>query len=155
QRNKAKKVALHFDWMHGLDSVALAETLSRHRSGLPALNVCLQINVSNEPNKGGVTPEQAPALARAVAALPALKLRGLMTIIENTTDPTAQRGQFRIMRECRDALCADGLALDTLSMGMSQDFRIAIEEGATLVRIGTAIFGTRAPRAATLETDQA
>jgi pyridoxal phosphate enzyme (YggS family) len=141
--------------MHGLDSLALAEALSRHRIGQAALNVCVQINVSNEPGKGGVAPAHAPALALAVAALPALRLRGLMTIIENTSDPAAQRSQFRIMRECRDALRAEGLALDTLSMGMSQDFHIAIEEGATLVRIGTAIFGARVPRATTLEMDQA
>jgi len=155
QRNKAKKVAGHFDWVHGIDSLALAEALARHCSDRPVLNVCIQVNVSGESSKSGVAPEQAPALAHQVAALPGLKLRGLMTIIENTLDPAAQRGQFRIMRECRDGLRAEGLMLDTLSMGMSQDFRIAIEEGATLVRVGTAIFGARIPRAATLETDQA
>ncbi len=150
QRNKAKKVAQHFHWMHGVDSTAIAETLARHRTDFShpmPLNVCVQVNVSGESSKGGVAPEHAPALAHAVAKLPGLRLRGLMTIIENTTDPSAQRHQFRIMRELWDTLRKEGLNLDTLSMGMSQDYRVAIEEGATLVRVGTAIFGPRAPRA--------
>ncbi len=151
QRNKAKKVAEHFDWMHGIDSLAIAETLARHRSaGVKAtpLNICVQVNVSGEASKSGVDLENAPLLAKAMAGLPGLKLRGLMTIIENTPDPSAQRTQFRMMRELCETLRSEGLALDTLSMGMSQDFALAIAEGATLVRIGTAIFGARQPRPA-------
>jgi pyridoxal phosphate enzyme (YggS family) len=142
QSNKARLVASHFDWVHGIDRLKIAEALSKHRPDAP-LNVCVQVNVSGEPSKSGVTPADVPALAKAVARMPGLRLRGLMTIIENTPDESSQRRQFRIMREQMDALNASGLSLDTLSMGMSQDFRIAIEEGATLVRIGSAIFGAR------------
>jgi PLP dependent protein len=150
QSNKAKLVAQHFDWVHGVDRLKIAEALARNRaesraeSGkLPSLNVCIQVNVSGEASKGGVVPGEAADLAKQVAALPALKLRGLMTIIENTPDEATQRAQFGMMRKLHRQLIEEGLALDTLSMGMSQDFRVAIEEGATMVRIGSAIFGDR------------
>jgi len=136
-------VALQFDWMHSVDRAKIARLLSAHRAGLPALNVCLQVNVSGEASKSGVTPDQLPSLAREVALLPGLKLRGLMSIIENTDDEAAQRAQFRMMKRLFDGLRQDGLDLDTLSMGMSQDYRVAIEEGATMVRVGSAIFGAR------------
>jgi len=143
QSNKVKIVALQFDWMHSVDRAKIARLLSAHRAGLPALNVCLQVNVSGEASKSGVTPDQLPSLAREVALLPGLKLRGLMSIIENTDDEAAQRAQFRMMKRLFDGLRQDGLDLDTLSMGMSQDYRVAIEEGATMVRVGSAIFGAR------------
>jgi PLP dependent protein len=145
QSNKARLVAQHFDWVHGIDRAKIADALNVHRlahSAVP-LNVCVQINVSGEASKSGVPPADATALAKHIASLPGLKLRGLMTIIENTPDPVTQRAQFRQMRELQHELAHDGLATDTLSMGMSQDFAIAIEEGATLVRIGSAIFGVR------------
>ncbi|HEX9391341.1 MAG TPA: YggS family pyridoxal phosphate-dependent enzyme [Usitatibacteraceae bacterium] len=148
QSNKARLVALNFDWVHTVDRVKTAETLDRHRAGVasPAfspLNVCVQVNVSGEAGKSGVAPAQALTLARAVAAFPALRLRGLMTIIENTPDEAAQRRQFRMLRELQNQLLNAGLTVDTLSMGMSQDFAVAIDEGATMVRIGSAIFGAR------------
>jgi PLP dependent protein len=143
QSNKAKLVAQHFDWVHGLDRLKIAEALARNRAGLPALNVCIQVNVSAEASKGGVMPDEMLALAKQIANLPGLKLRGLMTIIENTPDEATQRAQFGMMRKLLQQLVAEGFEVDTLSMGMSQDFRIAIEEGATMVRIGSAIFGER------------
>jgi PLP dependent protein len=145
QSNKARLVAQHFDWVHGIDRAKIADALNVHRSAHDAvpLNVCVQVNVSGEASKSGVGPSDMMALAKYVASLPGLKLRGLMTIIENTPDPVAQRAQFRQMRELQHELANAGLATDTLSMGMSQDFAIAIEEGATLVRIGSAIFGVR------------
>ncbi len=144
QSNKAKLVARHFDWVHGVDRFKIAAALSRHRApDRPPLNVCVQVNVSGEVSKGGVTPEQAPSLASQVAALPGLHLRGLMTIIENSDDPLAQRAQFRMLRELAGDIGTSGISLDTLSMGMTQDFEMAIAEGATMVRIGTAIFGAR------------
>jgi PLP dependent protein len=146
QSNKAKLVAWHFDWVHGVDRLKIAEALAKNRTelgNLEPLNVCVQVNVSGEASKGGVVPGEAVNLAKQVAALPALKLRGLMTIIENTPDEAAQRAQFGMMRKLQQQLIGEGLALDTLSMGMSQDFRVAIEEGATMVRIGSAIFGLR------------
>jgi PLP dependent protein len=144
QSNKAAAVARHFAWVHGIDRVKVAIALSRHRDpSSPPLNVCLQINVSGEASKSGAHPDDALELARATAALANLKLRGLMTIIENTPDAVTQRTQFRALRELKDRIAAAGIPLDTLSMGMTQDFEVAIEEGATLVRIGTAIFGQR------------
>jgi PLP dependent protein len=143
QSNKARLVAQHFDWVHGVDREKIAEALARHRAQQTPLNVCVQVNVSGEGSKSGVAPAAAVALARAVAAHPQLKLRGLMTIIENTADPAKQRAQFHAMHALQQDLAAAGIATDTLSMGMSQDFRIAIEEGATMVRIGSAIFGER------------
>lgn len=143
QSNKAKHVAQLFDWMHTIDRLKIAQSLSAHRHGLPPLNVCLQINVSGEASKSGVAPAGALALAQQIAGLPALRFRGLMTIIENTPDETAQRTQFRMMRQLFDAMNLGGFAIDTLSMGMSHDYGVAIEEGATMVRVGSAIFGAR------------
>ena len=143
QSNKARQVAMNFDWVHAVDRVKIAEALDRHRRGRPPLNVCIQVNVSGEASKSGVAPTDALALAQSFGAFPALRLRGLMTVIENTSDPGAQRSQFRMLRELRNQLLNAGLTVDTLSMGMSQDFRIAIDEGATMVRIGSAIFGAR------------
>ena len=147
QSNKTKPIARYFDWAHGVDRLKIADALSRNRlAGRPPLNVCLQVNVSGEVSKGGVHPDLAASLARSVASLPQIRLRGLMTIIENTTDPLAQRAQFRMLRELAERIIASGIILDTLSMGMTQDFEIAITEGSTMVRIGTAIFGERGKR---------
>ena len=143
QSNKLKSVATHFDWAHGIDRLKIAAALSRHRPDLQALNVCVQVNVSGEASKGGVAPDEAITLATQVALLPRLKLRGLMTIIEDTIDEATQRAQFRMMRTLFESMRSNGLEVDTLSMGMSQDFKIAIAEGATMVRIGSAIFGAR------------
>jgi pyridoxal phosphate enzyme (YggS family) len=143
QSNKAKLVAGHFDWMHSVDRLKIAEVLSNHRQGMSPLNVCLQVNVSGEASKSGVTPVAAPALAAQIALLPGLSLRGLMSIIEHTKDQTTQRTQFRMMRELFEAMNRDGYGFDTLSMGMSQDYDVAIAEGATMVRVGNAIFGAR------------
>lgn len=143
QSNKAKLVAQHFDWVHGIDREKIADALAQHRHQVEPLQVCVQVNVSGEASKSGVAPEAALSLARHVATLPRLKLRGLMTIIENVADAAIQRAQFRTLHGVYTRLVAAGLPLDTLSMGMSQDFPIAIEEGATMVRIGTAIFGAR------------
>lgn len=144
QANKTRPVAESFDWVHSLDRLRVAERLSAQRPvSLPALSVCLQVNVSGETGKGGVSPAEAPALAHAVARLPKLRLRGLMTIPAPSDDFAQQRRPFRRLRELAEQLRADGLVLDTLSMGMSQDLEAAIAEGATLVRVGTAIFGER------------
>ena len=144
QSNKTREVAAAFDWVHGIDRQKIAERLSAQRpSGLPPLQVCLQVNVSSEASKSGVAPAALPALAHAVAALPNLRLRGLMSIPEPAADVAAQRAPHRMLRELFDALRSQGLALDTLSMGMSADLEAAIAEGATIVRVGTAIFGAR------------
>lgn len=146
QSNKTRLIAEHFDWVHGIDRLKIAERLSVSRPpAMPPLQVCLQVNVSGEASKGGVSPEQTEALALAVGALPNLRLRGLMAIPQATADIALQHRQFRMLRELRDMLNRRGLALDTLSMGMSGDFPAAIAEGATLVRIGSAIFGPRPP----------
>ena len=142
QSNKAKHVASKFDWVHSLDRPKIAELLSRERMGNP-INVCIQVNISNEASKGGIAPADVLEFARSVLNLPGLVLRGLMTIIENTPAEATKRAQFRQMRELLDSLNADGIASDTLSMGMSQDFALAIEEGATMVRVGSALFGAR------------
>jgi pyridoxal phosphate enzyme (YggS family) len=147
QSNKTRLLAAHYAWVHGLEDPRHALRLNDQRpSHLPPLNLCIQVNVSGEPSKGGVQPDEVDALARDVAGLPRLRLRGLMAIPEPATDPAAQRRPFRQLRELRDRLNAGGLELDTLSMGMSDDLEAAIAEGATLVRIGTALFGPR-PRA--------
>ena len=144
QSNKAREVAANFDWVHAVDRMKLAQRLSDLRPPeLAPLQVCLQVNISGEDSKSGVAPEAALALARAVAALPRLKLRGLMAIPEPAADPTAQREPHRALRRLMEAMNAEGLALDTLSIGMSADLEAAIAEGATWVRIGTAIFGSR------------
>jgi len=144
QANKTAVVAAAFDWVHSVDRLRIAERLSaRHPSGRPPLQICIQVNVSGEANKAGVAPAELPALARAVAALPGLKLRGLMAIPEPAPDFEAQRLPHRRLRQLLDELRADGLALDTLSIGMSADLEAAVAEGATIVRVGTAIFGAR------------
>jgi pyridoxal phosphate enzyme (YggS family) len=144
QGNKARDVAETFDWVHGVDRARIAAALSRSRpEALGDLNVCIQVNISGETTKGGVAPADAPGLAREVAALPRLKLRGLMGMASPSDDPAERRAQFRLLKETYDGISKDGPALDTLSMGMSDDFEVAIAEGATMVRVGTAIFGER------------
>jgi pyridoxal phosphate enzyme (YggS family) len=144
QSNKTKLVAEQFDWVHSIDRLKIAERLSAQRpEGTPALNVCIQVNVSGEASKSGVEPDEATALAHAVAALPGLRLRGLMAIPEPADTLDAQRAPHVRLRELMNTLRADGLELDTLSMGMSADLEAAVIEGATIVRIGTAIFGAR------------
>jgi pyridoxal phosphate enzyme (YggS family) len=145
QANKTRPVAERFAWVHGLDRLKIAERLAAQRPyHAPALNVCIQVNLAGEATKGGVPAAELPGLAAAVAALPRLALRGLMCIPPEESDPARQREWFARLRGLRDALDAGGLRLDTLSMGMSGDFEAAIQEGATLVRIGTALFGPRA-----------
>lgn len=144
QSNKTRPIAENFDWVHSVDRLKIAKRLSEQRpDNLPPLNICLQINVSGEQSKSGATLEELLALSRQVATLPRLRLRGLMAIPAHTEDFETQRQAFRLMREALSQLNADGLALDTLSMGMSSDLEAAIAEGATIVRIGTALFGPR------------
>ncbi len=144
QSNKTREVAASFDWVHSIDRLKIAERLSTQRPvNLPPLQVCLQVNVGGEASKSGVAPAEVPALAHAVVALPGLRLRGLMSIPEPAADFAAQRLPHLRLRELFDALRRDGLALDTLSMGMSADLEAAVTEGATIVRVGTAIFGAR------------
>lgn len=141
QSNKTKSIAEHFDWVHSVDRLKIAQRLSDQRpESLPPLNICLQVNVSGEASKSGCEPQDVPELAQAIAALPRLRLRGLMAIPEPTDDPTEQRAAFARLRHLQAELQMD---LDTLSMGMSQDLEAAIAEGATWVRIGTAVFGAR------------
>lgn len=145
QSNKTRVVAEAFDWVHSVDRLKTAQRLSEQRPDhLPPLNVCLQVNISGEVSKSGVAPDEVLVLAQAVAALPRLRLRGLMAIPEPEGDFDAQRAPHRALRRLQQRLCDTGLALDTLSMGMSADLEAAIAEGATLVRVGTAIFGARA-----------
>jgi hypothetical protein len=145
QTNKTRVVAATFDWVHSVDRLKVAERLSAQRpAGLAPLSVCVQVNVSGEASKSGVAPAEVDALARAVAALPRLRLRGLMAIPEVAGgDLAAQRRPFRTLRTLFDQLRSDGLALDTLSAGMSDDLEAAVLEGATMVRVGSAIFGRR------------
>jgi pyridoxal phosphate enzyme (YggS family) len=145
QSNKTREVAAAFDWVHTVARLKIAERLAAQRpEHLPPLNVCVQVNVSGEASKSGVAPAELPALARAVATLPRLRLRGLMSIPQAVEGFDAQRAPHRRLHALFDALRTDGLALDTLSMGMSNDMEAAIAEGATVVRIGTALFGQRA-----------
>ena len=147
QSNKTRLVAEHFDWVHTVDRLKIAERLSAQRpADRPPLNVCIQVNIDGGANKSGVAPGEALALARAVAALPQLKLRGLMSIPEIAPDFEAARAVHASAKALFDQLNADGLGLDTLSMGMSDDLEAAIAAGSTMVRIGTAIFGSRAPK---------
>ncbi len=144
QSNKTRPVAEHFDWVHSVDRLKIAQRLSEQRpDALPPLNVCLQVNVSGEASKSGVAPAEVLALARATAALPKLRLRGLMSIPEPAEGLPAQREPHRILRTLFDTLQAEGIGLDTMSMGMSSDLEAAVLEGATIVRVGTAIFGKR------------
>ncbi|HHJ4328364.1 TPA: YggS family pyridoxal phosphate-dependent enzyme, partial [Klebsiella pneumoniae] len=141
QSNKTRAIAEHFAWVHSLDRLKIAERLSAQRpAALPPLNVCLQVNVSGEASKSGCSPAELPALARAVAALPNLHLRGLMAIPEPSDDPEVQRRPLAELRRLRDSL---GLPLDCLSMGMSQDLEAAVAEGSSWLRIGSALFGSR------------
>jgi PLP dependent protein len=144
QSNKTRAVAENFDWVHGIDRAKIAERLSLSRPDDKALlQVCIQVNVSGEASKNGVAPEAVFGLAQTIMRLPRVRLRGLMAIPEPTPDTALQRGRFRMLREIRDDLLRRGVALDTLSMGMSEDLEAAIAEGATLVRVGRAIFGER------------
>ena len=145
QSNKTRIVAEQFDWVHSVDRLKIAQRLAEQRPAqLPPLQVCLQVNISGEASKSGLAPGEVPAVAQAVAALPRVTLRGLMAIPEPGGDLAAQRAPHRALRELAETLRAQGLALDTLSMGMSADLEAAILEGATMVRIGSAIFGARA-----------
>jgi pyridoxal phosphate enzyme (YggS family) len=144
QSNKTRPIAASFAWVHTVERLKIAQRLSEQRPPeLGPLNICLQVNISGEASKSGASPEELPALAREVAQLPNLRLRGLMAIPEPTTDVAEQRAAFARVRALFDALRAEGLALDTLSMGMSGDLAPAIAEGATIVRVGSAIFGKR------------
>lgn len=144
QSNKTRPIAENFDWVHSVDRLKIAQRLSEQRpDNLPPLNICLQINVSGEQSKSGASLDELQALASQVATLPRLRLRGLMAIPAHTEDFETQRQPFRLLHEALTQLNADGLALDTLSMGMSGDLEAAIAEGATMVRIGTALFGPR------------
>lgn len=142
QSNKTRAIAEHFDWVHSVDRLKIAQRLSEQRpTELPPLNICLQVNVSGEASKSGCAPQDVAELARTIATLPNLRLRGLMAIPEPTDDRAEQHAAFARLRQLQQALA---LELDTLSMGMSQDLEAAIAEGATWVRIGTALFGARA-----------
>lgn len=144
QSNKTRAIAEQFDWVHSVDRLKVARRLSEQRpAGLPPLNVCLQVNISDEASKSGCRPGELAELARAVAALPNLQLRGLMAIPKTETDPARQRATFARVRELLTALQTELPRLDTLSMGMSGDLEAAIAEGSTLVRVGTALFGPR------------
>lgn len=144
QSNKTRPIAEHFDWVHGVDRLKIAQRLNEARSPeQPRLNICIEVNVSGEASKEGIPPKDAFSLAMAAMALPNLRLRGLMAIPAGTTDLALQHRQFRILHALFDELRSQGLPLDTLSMGMSGDFTSAIAEGATIVRIGSAIFGPR------------
>jgi len=144
QSNKTRPVAEHFHWLHTVDRLKIAQRLSAQRpAGAPALNLCIQVNVSGEASKSGCSLDELPELARAIAGLPHLRLRGLMCIPAPHDDFAAQRAPFRTLREAFERLNAEGVELDTLSMGMSNDLEAAIAEGSTMVRIGTAVFGAR------------
>ena len=144
QSNKTRPIAEHFAWVHSLDRLKIAQRLSEQRPAhLPPLQVCLQVNIDNEPTKSGVNLTELPALAQTVAALPNIQLRGLMAIPEASDDPAKQRAAFVQLRQALERLNSQGLALDTLSMGMSGDLEAAVAEGSSLVRVGTDIFGAR------------
>lgn len=144
QSNKTRAIAENFSWVHGVDRLKIAERLSAQRPPqLPPLNICLQVNVSGEASKSGVAPGEVAQLSRQVVALPQIRLRGLMAIPAPETSLESQRTPFARLRELMQQLNAQGMALDTLSMGMSQDMMAAILEGATIVRVGSAIFGER------------
>jgi pyridoxal phosphate enzyme (YggS family) len=145
QSNKTKLIAENFAWVHSVDREKIARRLSEQRpDAMAPLNLCLQVNVSGESSKSGVAPAEVEELARAVAGLPRINLRGLMAIPEPTDDVALQRSRFTVLRELKDRLTASGVPMDTLSMGMSGDMEAAIAEGATIVRVGSAIFGERA-----------
>jgi pyridoxal phosphate enzyme (YggS family) len=144
QSNKTRVVAEHFDWVHTIDRLKIAQRLSEQRPAhLPPLQVCIQVNTSGEASKSGVAPGEALALAQAVSTLPRLCLRGVMALPAPSDDPQVQTAALRQVRVVFDHLCSGGLSLDTLSMGMSSDLESAIEQGSTLIRVGTALFGHR------------
>ena len=144
QSNKTRPISERFDWVHSVDRLKIAERLSAQRpSGLPPLNICLEVNISGEASKGGALPAELPALAQAVATLPRLRLRGLMAIPAPSDDSARQRAAFHLLHKLLGQLRSTGLDLDALSMGMSDDLEAAIAEGATHLRIGTALFGAR------------
>lgn len=152
QSNKAKLAAQYLDWVQTVDRMKIAEALNANRAGMPPLNVLVQVNVSGEASKSGVRPVEVLNLARSVMTLPNLTMRGLMAIVENVQDETVLRAQFRTMFGLFTELQQMNPRIDTLSIGMSQDYRIAIDEGATMVRVGSAIFGARVPNLATQTT---
>jgi pyridoxal phosphate enzyme (YggS family) len=144
QTNKARDIAARFDWVHGVDRSKAAAALAKARpESSPPLNVCVQVNISAEETKGGVAPDAALALAREVAGMPRLQLRGLMGMASPTRDASERRRQFALLRETFDRIRDAGVGMDTLSMGMSDDYIEALQEGSNMVRIGTAIFGER------------
>lgn len=145
QSNKTRDIASHFQWVHSVDRLQIAKRLSDQRpEGLPPLNICLQVNISDEGSKSGATLEELNELTKAVSALPNLSLRGLMAIPAPSDNPEQQRQPLRAMKQAMDQLNKSlGLSMDTLSMGMTDDLEAAIEEGSTMVRIGTALFGAR------------
>jgi pyridoxal phosphate enzyme (YggS family) len=144
QSNKTRVVAEQFDWVHTVDRLKIAQRLSEQRPAhLPPLQICLQVNVSGEASKSGLAPDEVLATAREVATLPRVTLRGLMAIPEPAADEAAQRAPHAMLREILEQLNREGLALDTLSMGMTADLEAAVIEGATIVRVGTAVFGAR------------
>ena len=144
QSNKTRQIAQHFNWVHTIDRLKIARRLSEQRSpAQKSLNLCIQVNVSGESSKSGTHIENTLTLAKEISLLPNINLRGLMTIPAATSDFELQRHPFRLLRELKDEIQSQGLELDTLSMGMSNDMEAAIAEGSTMVRIGTAIFGAR------------
>lgn len=155
QSNKTRLIAERFDWVHSIDRLKVAERLSAQRpAGRPPLEVCIQVNTSGEASKSGCTTADAPSLAHAVAKLPRLRLRGLMSVPEPSADAVVQRERFEALAALRARLASEGLALDTLSMGMSADMEEAIAAGATMVRVGTAIFGARPKPSATATEEE-
>ena len=144
QSNKTRQIAENFHWVHTIDRLKIAQRLSEQRdSKQKPLNICIQVNVSGEESKSGVTPEETLSLAKQIAELPNIHLRGLMTIPASSDDYEQQRKPFKLLRELKDEIQSKGIELDTLSMGMSNDMEAAIAEGSTMVRIGTSIFGAR------------
>lgn len=144
QSNKTRELAEHFDWVHGVDRLKIAQRLSDARGlARPPLNVCVQVNISGEASKSGCTAAEAPALCAQISALPGLRLRGLMAIPAPAAQQQDARAPFRALRELFEQIRASGLPLDTISAGMTDDLEAAIAEGSTLVRVGTAIFGSR------------
>lgn len=152
QSNKTRPIAAHFDWVHSVDRLKIAQRLSEQRpDGLPPLNICVQVNIDDETTKSGVALADLPELMAAIRPLPHLRLRGLMAIPAATNNPAQQRAAFAKLRSALDALNAQGYQLDCLSMGMSGDMEAAIAEGATFVRVGTDIFGSRTSVATTTQ----
>ncbi|HEX5357470.1 MAG TPA: YggS family pyridoxal phosphate-dependent enzyme [Aquabacterium sp.] len=144
QSNKTRVVAEHFDWVHTVDRLKIAQRLSEQRPAhLPPLQVCIQVNTSGEASKSGAAPGEALELAQAVMNLPRLTLRGVMALPAPTTDPALQKAELREVRVVFDTLRSHGIPLDTLSMGMSGDMEAAVEEGSSMLRVGTALFGNR------------